>query len=354
MGCKDLKKRNVAGRSNETGIVLIALLWVLVAVSLLAVNLAFVVRGETVAAQAAGEAERCYFYARGVAEVALYRLCFADVDPEKRKQLFPYGGGMHHFWMNRDAMLGHAAIFDEAGKMDLNAAKPEILHRLFDVLAIPEEQKNGLMEAIEKRRPTRALTSEEQTQPRPGPFGSVEELLQIKGVSQATLYGSFLQEGEKVVRKRGLIDFVTVLSGSTRVNVNSAEPEVLASLPGMDQGIAASIVQGRQEKPFETNDLAARTSGTLSGEVLSLVSTDFSSSYCLVATSGIKGSPVRRSIKLVISLDRRGRLGHHRLAWYDEYWASEKVTQWLESQPASLTTSQNAMLDPGSIWRFND
>ncbi len=234
MGCKDLKKRNVAGRSNETGIVLIALLWVLVAVSLLAVNLAFVVRGETVAAQAAGEAERCYFYARGVAEVALYRLCFADVDPEKRKQLFPYGGGMHHFWMNRDAMLGHAAIFDEAGKMDLNAAKPEILHRLFDVLAIPEEQKNGLMEAIEKRRPTRALTSEEQTQPRPGPFGSVEELLQIKGVSQATLYGSFRQEGEKVVRKRGLIDFVTVLSGSPRVNVNSAEPEVLASLPGMD------------------------------------------------------------------------------------------------------------------------
>ena len=354
MGCKEPTVSVMGGASDEKGIVLIALLWVLVAVSLLAVNLAFVVRGETVAAQATGEAERCYFYARGVAEVALYRLCFADADPEKRKQLFLYGGGMYHFWMNRDAMLGHVAIFDEAGKLDLNAAKPEVLRRLFDVLAIPEEQKNALMEAIERRRPTGALTSEESAQPRPGPFGSVEELLQIKGVSQATLYGTFRQEEEKIVHKRGLIDFVTVHSGSQRINVNSAETEVLASLPGMDLGTAASIVQGRQERPFNTNDFATRTSGAVSGEALSLVSTEFSNSYCLVATSGIKGSPVRRSIKVVVNLDRKGRLGHHRLAWYDEYWPSEKVTQWLKSQPEDPTASQNAMLNPGSIWRVND
>ena len=129
--------------------------------------------------------------------------------------------------------------------------------------------------------------------------------------------------------------------------MNSAETEVLASLPGMDLGTAASIVQGRQERPFETNDFADRTSGAVSGEVLSLVSTEFSNSYCLVATSGIKGSPVRRSIKVVVSLDRKGRLGHHRLAWYDEYWPSEKVTQWLKSQPDDADSQPKRHVGPG-------
>ena len=344
----------ILSQSGQNGIVLIALLWVLVAVSLLAMNMAFVVRGETGVAQAGAEAERCYFYARGVAEVALYRLAYADRDPAKRKHLFPYGGGVHHFWMHQDTMLGHVAISDEAGKMDLNAAKPESLLRLFETLAIPEEQRTALMEAIEKRRPTAALTSEDNAQLRLGPFVSVEELLQIKGITRSTLYGTHRQEGEKTVHKRGLMDFVTVHSGSQRINVNSAEVEVLASLPGMDLGSAASLAQARLEKPFEADNLAARTSGSLSGEVLSLVSTDFSGTYCLVATSGIKHSPVRRSIKVIASLDRKGRLGHHQLAWYDEYWPTHQVIQWLETQPESLTAPQNALLSPTSIWKLND
>jgi general secretion pathway protein K len=337
---------------GQEGIILIALLWVLAAVSLLAINLASVVRGETSVAQAGAEAERCYFYARGVSEVALYRLAYADRDPEKRSRMFPYGGGMHHFWMNQDVMLGHVAIFDEAGKMDLNAAKA--LLRLFETLVIPEEQRAALMEAIEKRRPPAALTSEDTAELRPGPFVSVEELLQIKGLSRATLYGTYRQEGEKTVHKRGLMDFVTVHSGSQRININSAEVEVLASLPGMDLGAAASLVQARQGKPFEASDLAARASGSLSGEALSLISADFSGAYCLIATSGMKGSQVRRSIKVIASLDRKGRLGHHRLAWYDEYWPPRQVIQWLEAQPENLTLPQTAMLTPAAIWKLND
>ena len=352
-----LAERQAVRTLNQTpqaGIVLIALLWVLVGVSLLAINLAFVVRGETTVAQAGTEAERCYFYARGIAEVALYRLAYADRDPAKRKHLFPYAGGVNHFWMHQDSMLGHVAISDEAGKMDLNTAKPESLLRLFETLAIPEEQRAALVEAIEKRRPTAALTSQDSGQLRPGPFVSVEELLQIKGITRSTLYGTHRQEGEKTVHKRGLVDFVTVNSGSQRINVNFAEVEVLASLPGMDLSSAASLAQARLEQPFEANDLAARTSGSLSGEGLSLVSTDFSGTYCLVATSGIKDSPVRRSIKVIASLDRKGRLGHHRLAWYDEYWPAHQVIQWLETQPESLTASQNALLYPTSIWKIND
>ena len=343
----------VRNQSGQNGIVLIALLWVLVGVSLLALNMAFVVRGETTVAQAEADGERCYFHARGAVEVVLYRLAYADRDPAKRRNMFPYGGGMHHFWMNQDPMLGHVAIFDEAGKMDLNAAKPESLQRLFELLTIPEEQRAALMQSIEKRRPTAALSSEDN-QVRPGPFVSVEELLQIKGITRSTLYGTHQQDGEKTIHKRGLADFVTVHSGSQRINVNSAEVETLAALPGMDMGSAASLVQARLEKPFEQNDLATRTSGNLPGEVLSLVSAEFSGTYCLVATAGIKDSPIRRSIKVIASLDLKGRLGHHRLAWYDEHWPPQQVMQWVESPPEKLTPSQTALLSPLSFWRFND
>jgi hypothetical protein len=259
---------------------------------------------------------------------------------------------MHHFWMNQDPMLGHVAIFDEAGKMDLNTAKPESLQRLLELLTIPEEERVALMQSIQRRRPTAALSSEEN-QARPGPFGSVEELLQIKGITRSTVYGTHRQDGEKTIHKRGLADFVTVHSGSHRINLNSAEVETLAALPGMDMGSAASLVQARLEKPFDQNDLAARTSGNLSGEVLSLVSTEFSGSYCLIATGGIKDSPIRRSIKIIVSLDRRGRLGHHRLAWYDEHWPPQQVMQWVES-PEKLTASQNALLTLPLLWRLND
>lgn len=340
------REARAIGNPRQDGVVLIALLWVLVAVSLLALNLASVVRSETAVAQASGEADQCYFYARGVLEVALYRLSYADRDPEKRRHLFPYSDGMHHFWMSRDEMLGHVAIFDEAGKMDLNAAQPEYLLRLFEILAVPEEQKAALMDAIEMRRPTAAPATGDDAQPRPGPFVSVEEILQIRGVSRATLYGTHRQEGEKTVYRRGLIDFLTVHSGSRRININSAELEVLASLPGIDLATASSLIQARHDKPFEAVDLATRTSGVLSGEALSLIAADFSGVYCLVATSGVKHSSVRRSIKAIASLDSRGLLGHHRLAWYDEYWPPRRVIQRLESQPNSLAAPQMAMLTP--------
>lgn len=342
-------KRERSQHSGENGIVLIALLWVLVAVSLIALNLAFSVRGETAAAQATGEAERCYFYARGAIEVALYRICFSDRDPEKQKQLFLYAGGMHHFWMNQGPMLSQVAILDEAGKMDLNMAKLETLLRLFSVLSIPDDQKAILVEAIEGRRPTATSLQEsgERNAIQPGPFVSIEELTRLKGVSQETLYGTHRKEGERTIHKRGLLDFLTVFSGTQRININSAELEVLAALPGMDIGMARSLVQAREEKPFEAADLAARTSGTLSGEAVSQVATDFSGTYCLVATSSIEHSPVRRSVKLVASLDRRGRFGHHRLTWYDEYWPAPQLIQWLRPHPDNRMPAQTAIQLPG-------
>ena len=132
---KTRESTTIQVRNNpvQNGIILIALLWVLVGVSLLALNMAFVVRGETTVAQAEAEANGVTFMPEVSSKWRFIGCAYADRDPAKRRNMFPYGGGMHHFWMNQDPMLGHVAIFDEAGKMDLNAAKPESLQRLFEL-----------------------------------------------------------------------------------------------------------------------------------------------------------------------------------------------------------------------------
>ena len=294
-----------------------------------------------------GEAERCYFYARGGIEAALFRVSFSDRAPEKQQELFPYAGGMNHFWTDSEEMTCHVAILDESGKLDLNMAKDEMLERLLTTLGVPQEEKSALMEAVEMRKKPRSAseTAGGSTQPAK-PFGSVEELLQIKKVSRETVYGTHRRdESGKVVSKRGLIDFLTVYTGTTGININYAEPEALASLPGMDLSSANSIVQARQDHAFGNADMAARTSGTLPGEALSFVSTRLSGSYCLVSTAWVKGSQVRRSVRLIAKLNSASKLGHQRLAWCDEYWPSPQILKWMNFRSQEVP-AQEARFSP--------
>ena len=66
--------RTAPRRSLEQGMILIALLWVLAALSLLALNLSSTVRGELNVSSASMQGEKAYFFARGGLEAALYQL----------------------------------------------------------------------------------------------------------------------------------------------------------------------------------------------------------------------------------------------------------------------------------------
>jgi len=316
-------------RQGNEGVVLIALLWVLVALTLLALNLASTTRAETEVAQALGEAERCYFHARGALETVIYQLSFSKRDAETQAQLFPYGGGMSHVWVSNDEIACHVSIQDEAGKLNLNLAKEETIERLLDQMSASQEAQSELISAIEKRRKPSA-SPESGTSQVPQPFMSVEELLQVTGMTHELLYGSFRRdEGGQVLNRRGLVEFLTVHTSTARVNINSAPVEVLSSLPQMDRSSATSIVREREENPFKSSDLAQRAGATVMGEAASTITAESSGCYSLVATAWLKGSKVRRSIRAVVGLTS-SKLGNERLAWYDEVWPSSEILKWIE------------------------
>lgn len=322
-------------QKDRQGIVLLTTLWIMVGLSVLALTLAATVRTEARLARASGDAEKACFYARGVLEAVLYQIAFSDPDPQKQGDLFPYGGGMNHYRMSNDQMVCHVAIRDEAGKLDLNAAEEETLGRLLQILRVPPPKADAIAKVIvDWRKPVVASGS---SVGRPRPFRFVEELLLLPGVNREMLYGQpRWQRDGKVIYRRGLMDFLTVYSGTDKINPNYAEPEVLAALPGMSWAAAQSLVEARKGGLLDTTYL----SSWASGEALPFLTTKPSKTFSLVATAWLNGSSSRRSLKVVARNVRRSKWGHQRLVWYDEYWPSPAVRRFSRESPLKRSVTR--------------
>ena len=229
---------------------------------------------------------------------------------------------------------------DEAGKLDLNAARPETLERLLGIVGASPPRAETLAAAVVAWR---------TPGPRPGvtgsgrrPFRFVEELLQVPGMGRELLYGRPRRQPDgRTVFQRGLMDFLTVYTATSRVNVNYAAPEVLAALPGMGWEEARSLVAARARRLLEASDLSRRAPA----EALPFLTTQPSDTFSLVATAWLEGSATRRSLRVVARRDARARLGHQRLVWYDQYWPSPRVRSFSAPSPAPSSSAPAARRD---------
>ena len=331
-------RRTPPRRSSQRGMILIALLWILAALSLLALNLSSTVRGELNAASASMQGEKAYFFARGGLEAALYQLVYPSADPEKQKSRFPYRDGMNHFWITSDDWVCHVAVQDEAGKIDLNFANETLLKRLMQNTGIEEPQAETIVESILRCREGNGSQGSRDGETPAGKrhlFSSLEELLLVDGISREVMYGA-VRKGRDGEAKlfRGLADFVTVYSEKAQINLNYAEPEVIAALPGLDRQTAENIVSARAEESLSTSRMSQQIAGLIPGEAAALTTMDQSRVYSLIATAFLKNSKLRTSVRSVVKLDGTFKWGHSKLIWYDEYWPSERILTWTMTLPA--------------------
>ena len=305
------------------GVILISVLWIMVGLSLLALTLAGTVRTEATLARASGDAEQAYFFARGALEAVLYRMAFPDPDKEKQEALFPYAGGMNHYWLRNDPHRlprGRDGRSRQAGPERCPGGNPATSA---EGSGVSRSRAESIARSVVAWR-TPGSEPGASAAPR-RPYRFVEELLRVPGVSRELFHGRpARQEDGKVAFRRGLADFVTVYSGSSRINVNYAEPEVLAALPGVSWDRAQSLAEARMAGLLDAADLSDR----LPGEALPFVTVQPSEAFCLVATARLEGSSTRRSLKVVVRLDGSSRLRHWRLAWYDETWPSPAVRRF--------------------------
>jgi general secretion pathway protein K len=124
-------------------------------------------------------------------------------------------------------------ITDESARLNLNRASREILDRLFQDAGIEKTDRDVIVDSIqdwrdpnEEHRLNGAESDYYLALPVPyrsknADFDSVEELLQVRGVTRELLYG---KPGTP-----GLIEYLTVF-GNGAVNMNTASPAVLRAL----------------------------------------------------------------------------------------------------------------------------
>ncbi len=232
------RARPVPGGARQRGVALILVLW---ACALVAIMLG----GFAVLARTEGTQARYQFaqaQARYAAEAGLARAVAALHDPDTERRWRSDGQPYRFGFARADITV---RITSEDGKVDLNAALPEVLSNLVASLDVEPDKARALAAAIadwrdtdDDVRPNGAEAGRYEQEgrgygPRNGPFASIQELQLVLGMTP-----------ELYARLRPL---VTLWSGRTVPDPAYAPAAVLAALPGMNAKTAGAYVERRHE-----------------------------------------------------------------------------------------------------------
>lgn len=223
---------------RQRGVALLLVLW---ACTLLAILLG----GYAVLARTEGLQARYQFaqtQAHYAAEAGVMRAFYGLQDPLTRQRWI--GDGRVYTFRYDDATVKVSAI-GESGKVDLNTASPEVLQGLFHAAGLPSLAAKALAANVVDWRSVPGLAADAATRraaylaagrsygPRSGPFASIEELQLVLGMTPA-LY-------------REVAPDITIWSGNTVPDPNTAPPLALAAIPGMTPPQQALIYAARQK-----------------------------------------------------------------------------------------------------------
>lgn len=292
---------------SERGVALLMVLWVLTILMVIVLSFSFMARTETHATLAFKERMEKKFLAeagiqRGIQEI-LYMKQNIQLAQLEGSDLWKTDGTPY------SGRLGdgdyEVRITDESGKIDINTLNDTsaiILRALLKNLGVQDEDTETIVDSIldwkdadDLVRINGAESNFYMSLPNPykaknANFDTLEELLLLKGVTYDIFFGS---EGEK-----GLVDFITINSGTNLVNVNAAPKEVLMSAPGITPEMADAIISYRQSKRI----MNAQEVGISPGSAPYISFTD-SNTYAFEAL-GYKGEVTKGyPIKAVITLE---------------------------------------------------
>ncbi len=333
------------GLQTESGVILIALLWILVALSVIALSFSRESFVEVAAARNTQSLEKAYFIARAGIVSTVYQLMQKRLRPSVRLgelQDTPdplelgivtgnFGGGSYR-----------VEIQDESGKINVNTVSEEQLRLLIEACGIDKQDGDIIADSILDWRDGDALyrlngAEDDYYQSLVPPYRAkngrietVEELLLIRGITADYFYGypARTSEGDATYRY-GLSRYFTVYStrSQSRINVNYAPLPVLMSIPGMLAQAAQMIYERRLERPFKNiAEIPREIPASLGTNVLSKLSVEQTGIFTLTASAQADNSKARRVIRTVITLDRGNSTAYKTLYWNENVHYYEGMT----------------------------
>jgi len=315
---------------GDAGVALLAVMSAVTVMILVALAFSGSVQIETRTAIYRKEATQAYALAAGGVQAAILEIAYPPaIDQQDKPRLWKKGQSLVRVPYEQGEAL--VEIVNETGKLDLNVAGRKQLARLFEARGLEAPEAAQLAAAIDHwRSPAGTNDSESEAledyyrdagyRPAHNRFGSVEEVLRVRGMSRDIFYGTAEFSRETGIRyEYGVGQDLSIYSGSTLVNVNYASEAVLLSVPGVGEDLAEPIVQERSNKPFKSlQDMAQRLAISLPDQALPFLTTEEAGTYSIVSVGEVNGSRVRRTIKAVVQVASQGAALHRIIAWYDD------------------------------------
>jgi general secretion pathway protein K len=319
---------------TEKGVILIAMLWILTALSIIALSFSRDSFVEVAAARNTQSMESSYFVARAGIQSAIYRILqkrfirsvrrLEDRDTPDPVDLGrmsgDFGGGFYR-----------VDIQDESGKISVNRVHEEQLRLLMEAAGIDKRDADIITDSILDWRDADSahhLNGAEDDyyqsldppyQAKNGDLDTIEELLLVRGVTAEYFYGHPERDRDgSIVYKYGLSRYLTVYSPRNHINVNYAPLAVLLSIPGMPPEAARMIYDKRLTQPFKSReDISRGIPVPIGAEALSQISVEQTGIYTLTAAAHMENSKARRVIRTVVGL-RLGQYPPYQILYWNE------------------------------------
>lgn len=251
----DLDLRSRGNQRSARGFIVVAVLWILAALS--ALVLIYLTYVTNTAVVVAGSTHRVEAEAMVTAAVELAAYQLTGLTEEARPTSGTFG-----------ARVGTGKVSvtfrSEAARIDLNAAPKGLLSGLIVGLGANPSSAAAYADRIMAwRAPTESPDDPENSfyrtsgaayTPRHAPFPQVEELWLVRGIPPL------------VVER--MLPFVTVFSNLASINILDAAPQVVAALPGMTPDSLQAVLSQRGDPALDPRSLLAMAGGegaTLSG-----------------------------------------------------------------------------------------
>jgi len=234
-----MRRRQPSMGAGQRGVALLLVLWA-------ATVLAILLGGYAVLARTEGLQARYQFaqtQAHYAAEAGIMRAVYQLQDPQVKQRWIGDGRVYAFVWDN--ARVTVTAI-SEAGKVDLNSASADVLQGLFRAAGMTPLAAQALTANVVAWRGSPGSKSEVAQHravyaaagrdygPRNGPFSSIEELQMVLGMTPS-IY-------------RQVAPAITVWSGNTAPDPQTAPPLALAAIPGMTPQKMQVIMAARQAR----------------------------------------------------------------------------------------------------------
>jgi len=231
--------------------------------------------------------------------------------------------------------VAHVELIPETAKLDVNSAPPDRLMRLITALGVDPATAMEITQGIVARRTSAGAglsAPPGPSFPQPGAsLQEIEELLSVRGITPEIFYGTYVPaqgepgQGEsRLMRRRGLVECLSVFGSKGQVDANTADPAVLAAL-GLEPGGIQMLLQERTV-PLTPERLAKLQ--PMLGSAGQLLRLEGNSILTIRATAQVRLangqlSDMKRTVAAQVKYMPSGySTPIHILRWYDTTWSN--------------------------------